>query len=129
VRGYHLHSNGTGLWLSGGHHGLETRAVLAWGLSNTLDVSFCIEAFHEAVRVAGRAPDIFNTDQGCQFTCRAWIETLEAAGVRVSMDGRGRWMDNVFIERLWRAVKHEGVYLWAHTDLVELVNGVSPEWH
>jgi transposase InsO family protein len=94
--------------------------VLAWGLSNTLDVSFCIEAFHEAVRVAGRAPDIFNTDQGCQFTCRAWIETLEAAGVRVSMDGRGRWMDNVFIERLWRAVKHEGGYLWAHTDLVEL---------
>jgi putative transposase len=98
----------------------KTRAVLAWRLSNTLEVSFCIEAFHEAVRVAGRAPDIFNTDQGCQFTCRAWIETLEAAGVRVSMDGRGRWMDNVFIERLWRAVKHEGVYLWAHTDLVEL---------
>ena len=98
----------------------RSRAVLSWKLSNTLESGFCVEAFHEAVRKAGRAPQIFNTDQGSQFTCRSWVEALEQAGVRISMDGRGRWMDNVFIERLWRAVKHEGVYMWAHENLLEL---------
>jgi putative transposase len=98
----------------------KSRAVLAWKVSNTLDVKFCVEAYHEAVAKAGRAPAIFNTDQGSQFTSREWIAALEGDGVRVSMDGKGRWMDNVFIERLWRAVKHEGVYLWAHNSLVEM---------
>ena len=80
----------------------HTRAVLSWQLSNTLDASFCLTALNEAVAVAGRAPGIFNTDQGCQFTGQEWITAVESKGSRVSMDGRGRWMDNVFIERLWR---------------------------
>lgn len=98
----------------------KTRAVLSWKLSNTLDGSFCVEALREAYAWTGKAPEIFNTDQGCQFTSRAWIEAVEGAGTRVSMDGKGRWMDNVFIERLWRSVKHEGVYLWAHDNVREL---------
>jgi putative transposase len=98
----------------------RTRAVLSWKLSNTLEGRFCLEAFEEALRVAGRAPEIFNTDQGSQFTSEAWIGALEGAGVKVSMDGKGRWLDNVFIERLWRAVKHEGVYLWAPETVHEL---------
>jgi putative transposase len=105
----------------------RSRAVLSWKLSNTLDGSFCVEALREAFAATGRAPEIFNTDQGCQFTSRAWIQTLAGAGVRVSMDGKGRWMDNVFIERLWRSVKHEGVYLWAHANLHEL-EGALAKW-
>jgi len=85
------------------------RAELSWKLSNTLDVTFCLEAFGEAVRTADRATVIFNTGQGCQFTSRAWRECLEGHGVRLSMDGKGRWVDNVFIERLWRSVKYEEV--------------------
>lgn len=98
----------------------KTRAVISWKLSNTLDGSFCVEALREALRHSEKAPEIFNTDQGCQFTGREWIATLEGAGIRVSMDGKGRWRDNVFIERLWRSVKHEGVYLWAYENLHEL---------
>ena len=102
----------------------HTRAVLAWRLSNTLDTRFCLEALAEAVLVAGRAPDIFNTDQGCQFTSREWIAALEALGVRVSMDGKGRWLDNVFIERLWRSLKCEDIYLKSYGNLVELEAGI-----
>ncbi|MDF0522875.1 DDE-type integrase/transposase/recombinase [Bradyrhizobium yuanmingense] len=80
-----------------------SRAVLAWRLSNTMDTSFCVSALEEALRF-GR-PEIFNTDQGSQFTSAAFAGTLFATGVRISMDGRGRWMDNVFIERLWRSLK------------------------
>jgi putative transposase len=98
----------------------KTRAVLSWRLSNTLDGTFCVEALREAMEAAGRAPEIINTDQGCQFTSRAWIATVQESGAKVSMDGKGRWMDNVFIERLWRSVKHEGVYLWAHENVREL---------
>lgn len=87
-----------------------SRRVLAWRLSNTMDVSFCIEALDEAMGRHGR-PEIFNTDQGSQFTSSAFTRKLEEAGIRVSMDGRGRWMDNVFIERLWRSLKYECVYL------------------
>jgi putative transposase len=98
----------------------KTRAVLGWKLSNTLDGLFCVEALREALGRTGRAPEIFNTDQGSQFSSRDWIAAVEGSGAKVSMDGRGRWMDNVFIERLWRAVKHEGVYLWAYESLHEL---------
>ena len=87
-----------------------SRRVLAWRLSNTMDVSFCIDALDEAISTYGR-PHIFNTDQGSQFTSEAFTSRLEAEGIRVSMDGRGRWMDNVFIERLWRSLKYECVYL------------------
>ena len=89
-----------------------TRKVLAWRVSNTMDTAFCIEALHEALARFGR-PEIFNTDQGSQFTSQEFTAVLRAADVRISMDGRGRWMDNVFIERLWRSLKYECVYLHA----------------
>jgi putative transposase len=87
-----------------------SRKVLSWRLSNTMDMEFCREAQEEALTLHGR-PAIFNTDQGSQFTSPRFTEMLIEAGVRVSMDGRGRWMDNVFIERLWRSMKYECVYM------------------
>lgn len=87
-----------------------SRRVPAWRLSNTMDVEFCIEALEDAMARHGR-PEIFNTDQGGQFTSPRFTKVLTDAGIRVSMDGRGRWMDNVFIERLWRSLKYECVYL------------------
>jgi putative transposase len=86
-----------------------SRYVLSWRLSNTLDGTFCVEALEEALRRA--RPEIFNSDQGSQFTATAFTGRLEASGVAISMDGRGRAIDNVFVERLWRSVKHEEVYL------------------
>ena len=86
-----------------------TRKVLAWRLSNTMDAGFCVAALEEALARFGR-PEIFNTDQGSQFTSLAFTSVLRDAEVRISMDGRGRWMDNVFIERLWRSLKYECVY-------------------
>jgi len=91
-----------------------SRYVLSWRLSNTLDVDFCVEALEEALR-KGR-PDIFNTDQGAQFTSEAFIGLLEQHGIRISMDGKGRYTDNLFIERLWRTVKYEEVYLKAYQN-------------
>jgi putative transposase len=89
-----------------------SRKVLAWRLSNTMDVEFCIEALEEAMTKHGR-PDIFHTDQGSQFTSPRFTQALRDANVRLSMGGRGRWLDNVFIERLWRSMKYECVYLHA----------------
>jgi len=87
-----------------------TRKVLAWRLSNTLDASFCVEALNEAIAKYGK-PEVMNTDQGSQFTGAAWITTLTEEDVKISMDGRGRYLDNIFIERLWRSLKQEAVYL------------------
>jgi putative transposase len=101
-----------------------TRKVLAWRLSNTMDVEFCIEALEGALARFGR-PEIFNTDQGSQFTSPRFTGILQAAGMRVSMDGRGRWLDNVFIERLWRSLKYECVYLHAFETGSDLRNGLS----
>jgi len=95
-----------------------SRRVLSWRLSNTLDASFCIEALEEALARYG-APEIFNTDQGSQFTSQGFTGLLASSGVAISMDGRGRWMDNVFIERLWRSVKYEEVYLKAYENMSE----------
>ena len=92
-----------------------SRAVLAWRLSNTMDGAFCVAALEEALARFGR-PEIFNTDQGSQFTSAAFTGRLMAAGMRISMDGRGRWMDNVFIERLWRSLKYEDIYLKGYAD-------------
>ena len=92
-----------------------SRAVLAWRLSNTMDASFCVSALEEALARFGK-PEIFNTDQGSQFTSLAFTGVLERAGIRISMDGRGRWMDNVFIERLWRSLKYEDIYLKGYAD-------------
>ena len=87
-----------------------SRRVLSWRPSNTLDAEFCVTALEEALLRYG-PPEIFNTDQGCQFTSLDFTQTLKEASVRISMDGKGRWIDNVFIERLWRRVKYECVYL------------------
>jgi len=87
-----------------------SRKVLSWRLSNTMDVEFCREALQQALTVYGR-PEIFNTDQGSQFTSLRFTEILITASVQVSMDGHGRWMDNVFIERLWRSLQYECVYM------------------
>ncbi|MEI6716023.1 MAG: IS3 family transposase [Verrucomicrobiota bacterium] len=103
----------------------KSRAVISWKLSNTMDTRFCVEALEEAFRSTGTVPEIFNTDQGSQFTSKEWISALEARGVQVSMDGKGRWIDNVFIERLWRSVKHEGVYLWSYATLHEMDRALS----
>ena len=90
-----------------------SRRVLAWRLSNTLSTDFCVEALEEAIARYG-APEIFNTDQGCQFTSAEFTDVLKARDIRISMDGKGCWRDNVFIERLWRTVKYEEVYLKAY---------------
>jgi len=100
-----------------------SRYVLAWRLSNTLDGSFCLEMLDEALR-RGR-PEVFNTDQGVQFTAAAWTGRLESAGVSVSMDGRGRCLDNVFVERLWRTVKYEDIYLWGYEAVPQLQQGLG----
>jgi len=100
----------------------HSRYVVSWRLSNTLDGLFCQEMLEEALR-QGR-PEIFNTDQGVQFTALAFTERLKAVGVQVSMDGRGRCLDNVFVERLWRSVKYEDIYLRAYATVVELERGL-----
>ena len=101
-----------------------TRKVLSWRVSNTMDVEFCLEALEEAMARFGQ-PEIFNTDQGSQFTSPRFTGMLATAGVRISMDGRGRWMDNVFIERLWRSLKYECVYLHAFETGSELRAGLA----
>ncbi len=101
-----------------------TRKVLSWNLSNTMDAEFCIQALEQALADYGR-PKIFNTDQGSQFTSPRFGDVLRDADVRISMDGRGRWMDNVFIERLWRSMKYECVYLNAFETGSELRAGLA----
>jgi len=100
-----------------------SRHVLSWRLSNTLDGGFCVEALDEALAVT--SPEIFNTDQGSQFTALAFTERLEAAGVAISMDSRGRAIDNVFVERLWRSVKYEEVYLHDYTTAWDAEAGLQ----
>ena len=101
-----------------------SRAVLAWRLSNTMDTGFCIAALDEALARHG-APKIFNTDQGAQFTSAAFTGWLEATGIAISMDGCGRFMDNIFIERLWRSIKYEEVHLKAYADGREARDGIG----
>ena len=101
-----------------------SRRVLAWRLSNTMDADFCIEALEEAMARHGR-PGIFNTDQGGQFTSPRFTDVLTETGVKVSMDGKGRWMDNIFIERLWRSLKYECVYLHAFETGSEARAGIG----
>ncbi|MBM3340844.1 MAG: transposase family protein [Betaproteobacteria bacterium] len=98
---------------------LFSRKVLAFRVSNALASDFCVEALQQALTRYG-TPQIFNTDQGSQFTAEEFTAVLLAKGVRVSMDGKGRWVDNVFVERLWRSVKYEQIYLHAHETMREL---------
>ena len=101
-----------------------TRKVLSWKLSNSMEADFCIEALNEAIATYGK-PAIFNTDQGSQFTCPSFVDVLIDAKIQVSMDGKGRWMDNVFIERLWRSLKYECVYIHAFETGTELRQGLG----
>ena len=101
----------------------HSRHVLAWKLSNTMDTSFCVAALEEAL---GRGrPEIFNTDQGSQFTSEAFTQTLQEQRVQVSMDGKGRYLDNIFVERLWRSIKYEEVYLKAYQTVAEARTGIN----
>ena len=102
----------------------HTRRVLSWRLSNTMDPSFCVEAVQEALSRFGR-PEIFNSDQGSQFTSKDFTDVLLDAGVKISMDGKGRCLDNVFVERLWRSLKYEDIYIKAYADLVEARAGIG----
>ncbi len=103
---------------------LYSRKVLSWRLSNSLDSRFCVAALKEALETYGK-PDIFNTDQGAQFTANIFTDVLVQHGINISMDGKGRWIDNVFIERFWRSIKYEEVYLHAYEDLREARTGIA----
>ncbi len=103
----------------------HSRKVLGWAVSNTMDTGLCLRALGEALLSTGKRPDIFNTDQGCQFTSMEWTGRLLELGIKISMDGRGRWMDNVFIERLWRSVKYEEIYLYEHATIIALQAGLT----
>src|SRR5207244_3352286 len=102
----------------------HSRAVLAWRLSNTLGADFCVEALEDALARYGK-PEVFNTDQGCQFTGTEFTGVLEHCGITISMDGKGRRMDNIFIERLWRSLKYEEVYLHAYASVAEATAGIG----
>ena len=104
-----------------------SRYVVAWRLSNTLDADFCVETLEEALSKG--KPEVFNTDQGSQFTSEGFTELLEEHGVSISMDGKGRYTDNIFVERLWRTVKYEEVYLKAYSDGREAKDGLEAYFH
>ena len=103
---------------------LYSRLVLAWRLSNTLETTFCVEALYKALERYGR-PEIFNTDQGCQFTAEEFTDVLLEHDIKISMDGRGRCLDNVFVERLWRSLKYEEVYLYAYDTVSAAREGIG----
>lgn len=105
----------------------HSRAVLSWEVSNTMDTGFCVRALKAAMTSTGRKPRIFNTDQGSQFSSREWTGELKKNGIQISMDGKGRWMDNVFIERLWRSIKYEKLRLWSYDTIGEL-RGLVTDW-
>jgi putative transposase len=104
----------------------HSRKVLSWRLSNSLDAAPCVEALEEALTNYG-TPEIFNSDQGYQFTRENFTGVLKDNGIKISMDGKGRWMDNVFIERLWRSLKYEEVYLKAYNSVAQAKQGID-DW-
>jgi putative transposase len=101
-----------------------SRRVLAWRVSNSLAADSCVEALEEAIHRYG-APQIMNTDQGSQYTSSAFLSVLDSQGIRISMDGKGCWRDNVFVERLWRSIKYEEVYLHAYDSVTEAKAGIT----
>ena len=102
----------------------HSRAILSWRLSNTMDNAFCCEALDEALQKYG-SPEVFNSDQGSQFTSQDFINRLKAKHISISMDGRGRALDNVFVERLWRTIKYEDVYIRGYETILEAEVGLS----
>jgi hypothetical protein len=121
---HHLHPDWPRLPVSGGDHRLGEPSGVELAVVEQMDVSFCVSALEEALARFGK-PEIFNTDQGSQFTSTAFTGTLAAAEIRISMDGRGRWMDNIFIERLWRSLKYEEVYLKGYADGFDAKAGIG----
>ena len=105
----------------------HSRFVLSWRLSNTLDTGFCLDALDQAL--AQGKPEVFNTDQGCQFTSQSFTGRLQEANIRISMDGRGRALDNVFVERLWRSIKYECLYLHDYDSVAHLHQGLTEYFH
>lgn len=103
----------------------HSRKVLSWELSNTLDTDFCLEGLRKAIESTGTVPEILNTDQGCQFTSDEWGGRLTELGITISMDGKGRWLDNVIIERFWRSIKYEDIYLKSYENGWELERGIK----
>ena len=103
----------------------HSRKVLGWEISNTMDTEMCIRALDKAIDTAGQLPEIFNTDQGSQFTSEKWVKKLSDLDIQISMDGKGRWMDNVFIERLWRSLKYEDIYLHEYASMLDMETGVD----
>ena len=101
-----------------------SRYVISWRLSNSLDKCFCIDVLKDALNT-GRKPQIFNTDQGCQYTSKAFLSVLQDNNIQISMDGKGRALDNVFIERLWRSVKYENIYIKEYSSVFELNIGLK----
>ena len=101
-----------------------SRRVLAWRVSITMDADFCVDALQDAIACYGR-PEIFNTDQGVQFTSADFVAVLESRGIRISMDGKGRFLDNIFIERLWRSLKYEEVFITAYGSVMEARRGIG----
>jgi putative transposase len=101
-----------------------SRKILAWELSNTLDTEFCLKCLKRVLQ-SSVVPEIMNTDQGCQFTSEEWIKSLRDANVTISMDGKGRWLDNVVIERFWRSIKYEDIYLKSYENPLELEKGIE----
>ena len=122
--GHHLRAHAQGLAVPVCRGRLDSRKVLAWRLSNTMDVQFCVDAVQEAITRWG-TPAIFNTDQGSQFTSDTFTTLLKRHGIRISMDGKGAWRDNVFVERLWRSIKHEEIYLKAYDSVRAARNGIA----
>jgi len=102
-----------------------SRFVLAWELSVTRDSDFCVRAWKQALERVGRGPEIMNTDQGVEFCSGAWLEAVRGQGARISQDGRGRALDNVMVERLWRTVKHEHIYLRDYQNVPGLRHGLE----
>lgn len=102
-----------------------SRKVLSWQVSNSLDTDFCLQALEAAIASTGTKPEIFNTDQGCQFTSEKWTQRLKDHGIAISMDGKARWVDNVIIERFWRSLKYEDIYIRDYQNGWELQAGVE----
>ena len=105
----------------------HSRRVLGWAVSSTMETNLCLRAFRSAVKAAGCCPQIMNTDQGSQFTSDAWIKEIKDHGIKISMDGKGRWVDNVVVERLWWSLKYEDIYLRSYATPREVARGAS-EW-
>jgi len=103
----------------------HSRRIVGWEISSTLDTGFCISALKRAISENGVCPEIINTDQGCQFTSEEWFNVASEHGIKLSMDGKGRWVDNVLIERFWRTIKYEDIYLHSYENGHELQKGVA----